>query len=328
MNVLQHRYAVLGTGALGGLYGGLLAHAGFDVHFLMRSDCEFTREHGLRVDTPLGNFHLPHPQVYGQVDEMPTVDVVLVCWKTTQNGSLRQALDHLCGPDTIVLVLQNGWDIERDAADIVGENRVLGGCCFLCSNKIGPGHIHHLDYGRIVFGEYSSAFAGEITPRMRQIAAEFQQARIDMQAAADLRAVRWRKLMWNIPYNGLSVVLDADTQQLMGNPQTARLAEELMMEVRESARACGIEIEADHMTKMLADTRKMVPYASSMLLDYRSHRPMEVEAIFGNPLRAAIAAGYRPSKIEMLYRQLAYLNDQTPIVDPSSGKKGAESRSE
>ena len=310
MTATRTSYAVLGTGALGGLYGGLLAQAGFDVHFLVRSDYEHILQHGLKVDTPLGNFHLTHPQVYHQVGAMPQVDVVLVCWKTTQNQYLREALTHLCRPDTIVLVLQNGWDVERETAEVVGEHQVLGGCCFLCSNKVGPGHIHHLDYGRIVFGETSSVLGGAITPRMQRIASEFQTARMDIQPAEDLRAVRWRKLMWNIPYNGLSVVLDADTSQLMNHPQTAMLAEELMIEVRQSASACGKEIEEAHITKMLSDTRKMVPYASSMLVDYRMQRPMEVEAIFGNPLRAALAAGYRPAKIEMLYRQLCYLNDR------------------
>ncbi len=301
-------YAVLGVGALGGLYGGLLAHAGFDVHFLLRSDLEFVRQQGLRVDTPLGNFHLRSVNAYAETDDMPHVDVVLVCWKATQNDKLADALRPICREDTLVLVLQNGWDVEHAAADVVGEDRVLGGCCFLCSNKIGPGHIHHLDYGRIAFGEYSLSLGGVISERMARIAEDFQRAKIEMQPAKDLRAVRWRKLMWNIPYNGLSVVLQADTQQIMSDPQASLLAEELMLEVREAAAACGKEIELSHISKMLEDTRKMVPYDSSMLLDYRAGRPMEVEAIFGNTLRAALAVGYRPAKVEMLYRQLAFLN--------------------
>ena len=145
---------------------------------------------------------------------------------------------------------------------------------------------------------------------MLRIAAELGRAKIDIQAAKDLHATRWRKLMWNIPYNGLSVVLQADTGQIMSDPQASLLAEELMLEVREAAAACGSVIEASHVTKMLEDTRKMVPYDSSMLLDYRAGRPMEVESIFGNALRASLEAGYRPAKVEMLYRQLTFLNSQ------------------
>lgn len=302
------RYAILGTGALGGFYGGLLAKCGAEVHFLARSDVEQLRTQGLQVDTPLGDFRLPSVRCYATSQEMPTVDVVIVAWKSTDNAALADALLCVCDAQSSVLVLQNGWDVEREAAELVGPERVLGGCCFLCSNKVGPGHIVHLDYGRIAFGEYAPELRGIITPRMQRIASDFAAAGIEAQPAADLRSVRWRKLMWNIPFNGLSVVLQADTQQIMSDPAAAGLAEELMREVRKAARACGFPIEEQHIDKMLSDTRQMAPYDSSMLLDYRRRKPMEVEAIFGNPVRAAVAAGYRPARIEMLYQQLCFLD--------------------
>ncbi len=301
-------YAILGTGALGGLYGGMLARAGATVHFLARSDQAYIAQAGLRVDSPLGSFHLQQVSCFASAADMPTVDVAIVAWKATANAALAETLQHVCGPATIVLVLQNGWDVESDAAACVGAERVLGGCCFLCCNKVGPGHIQHVDYGRIAFGEYAPQLAGTITPRMAEIAADFQAAGIDMQPAQDLRNVRWRKLVWNIPYNGLSVVLNADTQQLMQNPQSAMLVEELMREVCQAAEKCGSPIDEMHVEKMLADTRAMVPYDSSMRLDFLAGRPMEVESIFGKPLRAALRAGYQPHKIEMLYRQLSFLN--------------------
>ena len=239
---------------------------------------------------------------------VPPVDVVVVAWKTTANDALAETLKQLCAPHTLVLVLQNGLDVESSAAACVGTQRVLGGCCFLCCNKVGPGHIQHVDYGRIAFGEYAQELSGSITPRMQRIAEDFQRAGIDMQADADLRNVRWRKLVWNIPYNGLSVVLDADTRQLMNDPESAVLVEDLMREVCTAAGLCGNPIDEAHVTKMLDDTRRMVPYDSSMRLDFLARRPMEVESIFGNPLRAALQAGYRPAKIEMLYQQLCFLD--------------------
>ncbi len=310
------RYAVLGVGALGGLYGGLLARSGQEVHFLARSDAAHLAEHGLRVDTPLGDFHLSKVFAYQRAEDMPAVDVVIVSWKSTSNHALAQALPPLMHRDimhreTIVLVLQNGWDVELDAAQVVGAERVLGGCCFLCSNKVGPGHIHHLDYGRITFGEYAPLLTGSITDRMQRIAAEFQSAGIDIVPTEDLRQSRWTKLMWNIPFNGLSVVLNALTDRIMSEPHTAALAESLMREVREVAAACGSKIGEETVVKLLGDTVKMVPYASSMLLDYQHHRPMEVEAIFGNVLRAARASHTQVPRIEMLYQQLKFLGSST-----------------
>lgn len=300
-------YAVLGVGALGGLYGGLLARAGLDVHFLLHSDYQHVREHGLRVDTPLGDFHLPRVNAYQSSGEMPPVDVVIVAWKATANAALETALPPLMKPETSVLVLQNGWDVELDTARVVGAERVLGGCCFLCSNKVGPGHIQHLDYGRISFGEYAPLLAGSITPRMNRLVEDFRRAGIDITPTEDLRQTRWMKLMWNIPFNGLSVVLGALTDRIMAHPHSAALAESLMREVRAAAAGCGSSIDEGFIDKMLEDTRKMVPYASSMLLDYQHGRAMEIEAIFGNALRAAQAAGIAVPRIEMLYRELKYL---------------------
>ncbi len=303
-------YAVLGTGALGGLYGGLLARSGKQVHFLVRSDFEHVRQQGLKIESPLGDFHLPHISCFHAAKDLPAVDVVIVAWKTIENAALPATLALVCGPDTIVLVLQNGWDVERETAECVGAERVLGGCCFLCCNKVGPGKIQHLDYGRIVFGEYDRSLSGSITPRMATIAEDFQGAGIDMQPTTDLRNARWRKLMWNIPFNGLSVVLNADTDSIMRDSAAAEMAEALMREVRLAAEHCGSHIEAEFVDKLLDDTRHMVPYDSSMRLDYRARRPIEVEAIFGSPLRAAWAVGHHPPRIEMLYRQLCFLDRQ------------------
>jgi 2-dehydropantoate 2-reductase len=279
-----------------------------DVHFLLHSDYEYVRAHGLRVDTPLGDFHLPKINAYQSPNEMPQVDVAIVAWKSTANKALEAALPPLMKADSSVLVRLKGWDVELDTARIVGAERVLGGCCFLCSNKVGPGHIQHLDYGRISFGEYAPLLSGSITPRMNRLVEDFRRAGIDMVPTEDLRQTRWMKLMWNIPFNGLSVVLNALTDRIMANPYSAELAASLMREVREAAAGCGSAVDERFIDKMLTDTRKMVPYASSMLLDYQQGRPMEIEAIFGNPLRAAEAAGISAARIEMLYRQLKYLD--------------------
>lgn len=300
-------YAVLGAGALGGLYGGLLARSGLEVHFLLRSDFEQVQRHGLRVDTPLGDFLLDSPNIYKSPQHMPKVDVAIVAWKSTANAALASTLPHVLRPDSSVLVLQNGWDIELDSAKIVGAERVLGGCCFLCSTKIAPGHVRHSDCGRIVFGEYAPLLSGTLTDRMRRIHDDFTRAGMDITMTEDLRQTRWSKLMWNIPFNGLSVVLKSLTDRIMGDPHAARLAEQLMREVQAAAAACGSLIPDGFLDQLLDQTRKMIPYASSMLVDFENGREMEVEAIFGNPLRAAQAAGIPTPRIEMLYQQLLFL---------------------
>lgn len=146
-------YAIVGTGALGGFYGALLQKAGMDVHFLLHRDYQQVSKHGLVVDSKNGNFTLPHVNAYADVNKMPCCDVVVVALKTTQNHLLPKLLPNLVKDDGVVLVLQNGLGVEDEVATIVGDKRVMGGLCFLCSNKVKPGHIHHLDYGEIKLAE-------------------------------------------------------------------------------------------------------------------------------------------------------------------------------
>ena len=307
----NRNYAIVGTGALGGFYGARLQQAGLEVNFLLRSDYDRVKKHGLIVESPEGDFILPHVRAYHDAHKMPQCDVVIVALKTTQNHLLPKILPPLLKDNGAVLVLQNGLNAEPEVATIVGAERVVGGLCFLCSYKVGPGHICHLDYGTITLGEYAQDYKViGITTRMHQIAGDFKRAHIPIKMSEDLLLSRWKKLVWNIPYNGLSVVLDARTDQLMANPDTLILVEEIMEEVIAGAKSCDRIIPDDFIPQMLEHTQKMKPYRTSMKIDYDESRPLEVEAIFGNPIRVAQQAGIKLPQIEVLYRMLKFVDVQ------------------
>ena len=310
-------YAVIGTGALGGLYGGMLARAGHDVHFLLRSDYEHVRKNGLKVESIWGDFHLPQVNAHRDPDAMPECDVTLVALKTTANGLLANLLPAATGENGIALVLQNGLNVEQDTAAVVGPDRVLGGCCFLCSNKVAPGHIRHLDFGRIVFGSLrQDSIAAD---RMPQIESDLVSAGVDAQRSEDLLMVRWRKLMWNIPFNGLSVALDASTKEIVDQPDAAALAEAIIAEVYDGATACGAKIDPNWKEKTMANTRAMVPYDSSMRLDFLAEREMELETIFARPLEDARKAGCPMPRVEMLHQQLSFIQSRFRVpAEPSN----------
>ncbi len=302
-------YAILGTGALGGFYGARLQKAGLDVHFLLKSDYEQVKKYGLVVESKDGDFTIPEVHAYNDVEKMPQCDVVVVALKTTQNHLLPKMLPLVVKDDGVVLVLQNGLGVEEEVAQIVGNATVIGGLCFLCSNKVGPGHIRHLDYGHIIFSEYTPNYqpAG-ITQRMQQIADDFESAGISIELAEDLLLARWKKLVWNIPYNGLSVILNARTDELMAHEYTRQLVEQLMYEVAAGAKSYERMISDRFIQTMLDYTVKMTPYRPSMKIDYDEVRPLEVEAIFGNPLRKAQAKGVNLVQISCLYHQLKFLD--------------------
>jgi len=306
----SRRYAILGTGAIGGYYGACLQQGGCDVHFLARSDYDHIRTHGLQVDSPDGGFTLPSVQVYASVDHMPRCDVVVVALKTTQNHFLETLLPPLLTAESTVLLLQNGLDVEVHVADLVGDRRrVMGGLCFICSNKVGPGHIQHLDYKSIAIGEYAQNYApAGISDELESIAQDFEAVGIPIIRADDLLRARWKKLLWNIPFNGLSVILNATTDQMIHHPEARQLSEDLIDEVRAIAAAYDRVIDDHDVDKMLADTETMKPYRTSMKLDFEHQREMEVDAIFGNPLKAAKLKGIPTPKLEALYQQLTFLN--------------------
>jgi len=304
----KRSYAILGTGAIGGLYGARLHAAGFPVRFLLHRDYDHVREHGLRVDSIWGDLHLRDLDIYPDSAQMPPSDVTIVALKTTQNSQLAERLPPLVGDRGLVLVLQNGLGVEDELAQMIGD-RVLGGLCFTCSNKIAPGHIHHLDEGKIALGDFRpDGQPSGITDRLDAIATDLETAGIPIDRQADLILARWKKLMWNIPFNGLSAILDAKTDALVADPAIRSLAIELMQEIRAAAAGVDRHIPADFIDTMLAVTDAMRPYLTSMKLDLDCDRPLEIEAIFGNPLRIAHSAGIAMPQTTTLYRQLKFLD--------------------
>ncbi|MDR9401939.1 MAG: putative 2-dehydropantoate 2-reductase [Halothece sp. Uz-M2-17] len=306
----KRRYAIIGTGAIGGYYGARLQAAGFEVHFLLRSDYTVVKEQGLMIDSCEGNFTLPTVKAYQDVAAMPACDVVVVALKATQNHLLPQLLPQIVSKDSVVLLLQNGLGAEDKIAEMI-SNPILGGLCFICANKIAPGHILHLDYGSIKIAEYS--LEGKpcgITETVNQIAQDFQEARITVEMSEDLLLTRWEKLAWNIPFNGLSALLEATTAEIMANEGTRALAQTLAEEVAMGARSNDRALSKTFIQALMQRTEKMKPYHTSMKLDRDANRPLEVEAIFGNPLRSAIAQGIDLPHIEMLYQQLKFLDQK------------------
>jgi 2-dehydropantoate 2-reductase len=151
--------------------------------------------------------------------------------------------------------------------------------------------------------------AGTTSPLL-MLAEHFKTAGILVRTENDLTAARWKKLVWNIPFNGLSVVLNATTDQLMKNGPSRDLIMNIMEEVVMGAASCGHPISPEYAAEMLEYTDSMPPYKTSMKIDYDEKRPLEIESIFGNPVRAIYQAHDRSPHIEMLYEQLRYLNDR------------------
>jgi 2-dehydropantoate 2-reductase len=297
------KYGVVGTGALGGFYGGMLAKTGKEVHFLFRSDFEYVQEHGLQVDSVLGDFHLLKVNAYKSSGDMPACDVILVCIKTIGNKYLADLLKPIVHPGSLVILIQNGLGLEQDLAQQLPGVGIAGGLAFICSNKIGPGHINHLDYGKLNIGSFNF----ENREFLQQVVSDFCEAGVPAEWSPDLYFARWQKLVWNIPFNGMTVVLNTTTDKLMSCDQTRELSKELMLEVIRGANACGVALKESFAGQMIDMTVKMRPYAPSMKLDYDNRRPMEIGYIYSRPVEVAREAGFEMHKVSMLEMQLHFI---------------------
>jgi 2-dehydropantoate 2-reductase len=320
-NTESHRrsYAIIGTGAIGGFYGACLQKAGFDVHFLLHSDYQHVSRHGIIIESPDGNFTLPYVKAYRNASQMPRCDVVIVALKTTNNHLLSNILPQVLKHNGVVLVLQNGWGMEAEIAEIVGSDRLMGGICFTFNYKVGAGHIRHLHYGLITLADYAPNYtAAGISTRMCQIAADFISADIMIQLHEDLFLARWQKLICNIPFNGLSVILNSTIEKLVSNAHAYASIEQLMEEIVMAAAAHGRQIPEVFIQKRIKQTAMMKNYKTSMKVDYEQQKSLEIEAIFGNPLRTAWKVGVQMPQTSMLYRQLKFLDIQNSV---SSSKK-------
>ena len=304
---MKLKYAIIGVGGLGGYYGGKLAKNGEDVHFLLHSDYQYVKENGLRIDSVGGDFILPKVNAYAHQAEMPKCDVIVVCLKTTNNYLLKTILPPLLHKDSIVFLMQNGLGIEADLAKDFPNVNIAGGLAFICSAKVGQGHIAHLDYGSLNIGSYSC----RNTETLEQVVADFVASDVEAHLV-DLESARWKKLLWNIPYNGLTVVLNEQTDTLTLHPATRSLIREMMMEVVAASNAIGLNEPVSEKTvdKMIKMTESMTPYSPSMKLDYDAHRPLEIEYIYSCPLEAARKAGVEMPSVSMLEQQLKFLDER------------------
>ena len=296
------RYGVIGSGAIGGYYGGRLAKAGQEVHFLFRSDYEYVKKNGLQVDSCDGSFHI-QANAYNNTADMPQCDVVLVCLKSVNNDKLKKLLPPLLHPRTLVVLIQNGIGVEEDVQRDFPGVQLAAGLAFICSAMTEHGRVNHQCYGSINLANYSC----KDEALMQAVVSEFREAGIET-GLVEYHEARWKKAVWNMPFNGMTVALHAQTDELLKHPATRQLIREQMMEVVGAARALGVNgVDEAFVDKMIQMTDEMTPYSPSMRLDYDFHRRMEIYYLYTRPIETARKAGFRMSKLEMLEAELKFL---------------------
>ncbi|WOO43330.1 2-dehydropantoate 2-reductase [Rubellicoccus peritrichatus] len=292
------RVAVIGAGAIGGYYGCMLARAGHDVHFVARSDLEYVREHGYEIRSTNETFQIKPAQVYSNPHKIGVVDLVIVALKATANSHYKELITPLVETKTLVLIMQNGMGNVETMAEHIPAVQILGGLCFVCINRVSPGVIENYLSGRVYIGE----FMGSYRQRTIDLVTTFEEAGIECYFSKSLDATLWKKLCWNIPFNGLTIAAGGvTTQEIINDDSFRKLARLLMEEVRAAATAYGHSITDDFLEQQFTVTEGMADYKPSSLIDYLAGRDVEIEAIFGEPLRRGTEKGINMPHLESLY---------------------------
>jgi 2-dehydropantoate 2-reductase len=294
------KIAVVGSGAVGAYYGGMLAHGDHDVHFLMRSDAAAVRERGLTIKTGGKTINF-NADVHEHTADIGPCDLVLIALKATANSALDSLIPPLLGPNTTLVTLQNGLGNEEYLAQRWDADRVMGALCFVCLNRTAPGEITHFDHGSISIGEYQRP----IGPRAQALVDAFMHAGIEAKAVDALLTERWRKLVWNIPFNGLSIAANGATvADVLADNELRKLARDLMSEVLDAAGRLGHPITDEFADFQIERSYSMGPYKPSSMIDWEHGLPVEVDAIWGEPLRQGLKAGAVLPRLEMLHALL------------------------
>ncbi len=272
------KIAVVGSGAMGSLYGGLLSEGGNDVTLIdiWREHIEKIREKGLMVRGVSGE-RVIRVKAATNPEEVGVVDLVLIFVKSYDTLKAAEDSKPLISPETTVLTLQNGLGNAEKIASVVGEEKVVAGITTYGSTLIKPGEILHAGIGETVIGELN----GSLTPRVKMIAETFNDSKIKTRISRNIKSVIWGKLIVNAAINPLTALTEMKNGELLKVREVKQLLIDVVKETVKVAEAFNVTFEEDPIQKTLLIAEKTAENKSSMLQDMLKGRKTEVDAITG-----------------------------------------------
>lgn len=286
------RFAILGSGAVGGYYGARLARAGNDVAFIARgAHLNAIRERGLEIRSPLGGFIVKAP-AHENPNEIGAVDVVVVAVKAYDNHAALPLMMPLLGPDTAVLTLQNGVDSASEVAAVAGEARTLAGTTYIATAVEAPGVITQTGVHRIVVLGEAFGELPRMSGRVRMIQQALASADVEAQVVPDGRVPVWEKFIFLATLAGFTGASRLPIGGIWGDPVSRAQFLEGCREIERVARAHGIAVAPDVVDRIPRYVDGIPgSMRSSLLIDLSQGKRIEVEALQGSVVRRGQKAG-------------------------------------
>ena len=299
---MNNKVLIVGAGGVGAYFGGRLAQSGMEVSVVCRSSYEQVKENGFNIKSIAGDFSFKPAGVYRSCLEYPdTADYLIVATKVLPEIDVVKIIKDSVKPGTMIVLIQNGIEIEPEIAEAFPDNELVSSIAYIGVFQSEHGEIEHQAAGRLKMGVYR----GGSSEKLDILGANFNKANVECEVVEDIEFFRWVKLVWNTPYNPVSVLAGGvDTKVISETKALEDLCAELMKEVCAAAKSRGIHLPEDIIEKNLDYTRGFPPYKTSMLLDFENKRPLEVEAIVGNVVRIANAEKVAVPRLEAIYALL------------------------
>ena len=291
------------AGAVGAYFGGRLQQGGASVAVAVRSDYEAVKANGFRISAAAGEFTFSPDGVYSSVAEYPgTPDYVIVSSKVLPWISVPELIrPAIKSKETVIVLIQNGIGIEDSVAEAFPENEVLSTVAYIGATRTGKGVVTQTGSQRLVMGK----FGGGDSEKGRVLIELFKAGKVDAEFTENVAYFRWKKLLWNTPFNTISVLGgDLDTKQMCDRGQVENLCMDLMRETAAVAASEGHIFTEEDLTGNMEYTRNFPAYKTSMLVDYTAGRPLEVDAILGNVCAIAAKNGVKVPHLDTCYALL------------------------
>jgi 2-dehydropantoate 2-reductase len=289
---------IIGCGAIGSYYGAKLEQGGAKITTILRSNFDQAKTQGINIKSLDGNY-IFRPQIisdYSQYKE--DADYILICTKVLPQINIIESLKLVIKKNTAIILIQNGLYIENDLVNNFPDNEIIRGLAFICVSKLSPTLVDHQDYGRLVIGKYPSGQSVKVA----EIAKIWQNSGLECQISDDIKQESWKKLIWNAPFNPISVLSNgANTKDLLSNKYSRQLIINVMKDVIKLANIDGCNFNQEVIDKFISYTEAMKPYKTSMLLDFENKRDLEIEAILGNTVRFAKQHNIDTSYLNAIY---------------------------
>lgn len=297
------KIAIMGTGGVGGYYGGLLAQQGHAVTFIARgSHLQAIQSDGLQVKSLHGDFLVKPANAASDLTRLGPVDLVLFCTKTYDTEQAAQKIVPVVGPDTTVLSMQNGVDAAERIGAVVGMQHMIGGATWISSAVESPGVIKQVSqFRRVVMGELD----GKFTPRLRSIHQALEETGITAEISENILKVLWTKFVFISAASSLGSLTRLPMGDYRSVPETRAMLTRLMGEVEAVARAHGVALDENVVQQSLAFMDNASPHIkASMQLDVDSGRRSEIESMVGVIGRKGREVGVTTPVADFVYATL------------------------